>query len=527
MFRSFLRRDRGNTSLLVAICLLPVVGLLGGSVDIIRANTASNELEAAIAAGALAAANLNQQGDAEAVVRDYVLSNLTGTAMQISRDQIVVNAESSLNSRRVEVTASATLPTVFLTLFSRDQFNLSARTVATQAIQEVEISLVLDFSTSMLTADQSGGKTRLQTLREAVTGDGAFIDDLLVEDTVDHTSFNVIPFAGNVNVGQSLFDRYAAPAVQGQTRTERQVVEQCFWFFFWYICQDVEVDVEVEVVPGNLNPSSTAYGIGSDVETAGFRFSEGDNCLEYENSHFDDDSEFPLETLGQNPHYWSGQYFRSACPDSTAEILLNNNNKTEIKNHINNANAADWTAAQTGAMIGYKMLSPNFRNLVGGDFPERPLDFNAVDSIKVMVLMTDGQLTEQYRPVDYTRYSLHTSPNYAFVSKDNANGQNGNTPFNGGGNWGNYQRVLTVGSPDDAITSNNATQRLRRVCDHAKSNGVVIFTIGFEISAGSDQEKNLQYCASDPSKYQLVSDLDLVDAFEEIASSITNLRIVE
>lgn len=576
MFRRFSRNERGNTVMLVALSLFPILAMLGGSVDIIRATNATNELEAAVASGALAAASLSQTGDARDVVESYVRTNLKDSSIDLDSLQLNVTAESSLNARRVAVQASAQLPTLFLSIFDRPQIDLNATSTATQAIQDVEISLVLDYSISMETRDQVGNQSRIETLRDAVTAPGAFIDDMLTDETRDRTSINIIPFAGTVNIGDTLFDRYAVPAEEDEWsitcpnnedpnnailfqgncwRREHNDYWSCYTAWYDNSCWVIRWDEE-QITVGNVDPSredyrpaiaafTNSFQLNPDISSSQWRFSLGDNCLEFPNSVFDNDDEWPVGGLGQFPHFWVGRYFSSVCPDSTAEIMLNTNNVTALKNHINNANTADRTAVQTGAMVAYKVMSPNMRGLLGGDYPDRPLDYAAPDAIKVMVIMTDGQSNDQFRPVDpnqhhiYAETSLNGFNNGADQSTpipiNQTNGQNGgpqtssisiDSTFDDTGEWAR-QIVYQTGSPTDSLDANTATARLRRVCQAAKDDGIVIFTIGFEISAGSDQEKNMQFCASDPSKYQLVEDIELVGAFEEIAQAISNLRIVE
>lgn len=537
--------------MLVAVSLFPIMAMLGGSVDIIRATNATNELEAAIASGALAAASLSQNGEARTVVEDYIRANLAGSSVDLSTLNLTVTEESSLNSRTVTATASVELPTLFLKIIDRDRINIVADTRAQQAIQDIEISLVLDYSISMDTRDQAGGQSRIETLKDAVTADGAFIDDVLTDDTINRTSINVIPFAGTVNLGQTLFDRYAVPVVNDggicNSQWDPDDYDGNCWFYTFSVqtCSDFGGTWfgsicwysywEEEPTRGNLDPTADEYDLGYDVPESQWRFSVADTCVELPNSVYDDDSELPLATLGQYPHFWNAGLFVPVCPDQSAKIYLNSNDKQGLKDHINGARTADRTAVQAGALIGYKTLSPNMRGQLGGDFSDRPLDYVNPDALKVMIIMTDGQTNQQLRPLD----PVENCSTHAYSGSDRCQSLSTSNGQNGGPYTSVYsliyssqigdedQTVLDTGSPTTSLTANNATAQLRRVCQNAKDDGIIIFTIGFEIAEGSDQEQNMQFCASDPSKYQLVSDIALVGAFEEIAASISNLRIVE
>lgn len=79
-----------------------------------------------------------------------------------------------------------------------------------------------------------------------------------------------------------------------------------------------------------------------------------------------------------------------------------------------------------------------------------------------------------------------------------------------------------VSSPGDY-----ASDHFLRVCHFAAENDIVVYTISFNLSPGNNANKLLSRCASDPSKHYLVNGVDLQDAFESIAGSISALRLVE
>jgi hypothetical protein len=75
--------------------------------------------------------------------------------------------------------------------------------------------------------------------------------------------------------------------------------------------------------------------------------------------------------------------------------------------------------------------------------------------------------------------------------------------------------------------------RTLQACTNAKAAGVTIYTVGFEINAGSANNPSaalalLQNCASSIDKYYNATDeSSLLAAFTAIGDSITQLRIAE
>ena len=64
------------------------------------------------------------------------------------------------------------------------------------------------------------------------------------------------------------------------------------------------------------------------------------------------------------------------------------------------------------------------------------------------------------------------------------------------------------------------------MCAAMKARGVLVYTVGFQITAGGDAANMLQACASTPANFYLpASGGDLSEAFAAIGRDITQLRI--
>ncbi len=180
---------------------------------------------------------------------------------------------------------------------------------------------------------------------------------------------------------------------------------------------------------------------------------------------------------------------------------------------------SDGTGMDIGAMWGLKSLSPSFRGELGGDFSERPLDFGADESKKVMIVMTDGNITQQNRPEDPAVGNVH--------SNRPTNNAPNTSAFSNQGDRANMQTSRTRGSAGTTSTNNSGVGRFKKACEAAKAEDITIFTIGFQISSGSLADRILEECATTPSTYYHVEGLDLTATFQTIAAQVNALRITE
>ncbi len=97
---------------------------------------------------------------------------------------------------------------------------------------------------------------------------------------------------------------------------------------------------------------------------------------------------------------------------------------------------------------------------------------------------------------------------------------------------GNY---IVVNLPDyrdssyaidySVMNSSGADARLSDLCEAARNQGIVIYTVAFEAPSGG--QSALQDCASSPSHYFDVDGTDISDAFKAIASDIRALKLTQ
>ena len=90
-----------------------------------------------------------------------------------------------------------------------------------------------------------------------------------------------------------------------------------------------------------------------------------------------------------------------------------------------------------------------------------------------------------------------------------------------GSGSGNYYDKIAC----DA-TNGDPFDQAARLCDSIKAKGVIVYTVGFSITQGSDAARILSTCATDKDKAFLPqSGADLSSNFQAIGRDITRLRI--
>lgn len=188
--KRFLKDRSGNIALSFALASTPMVAGVGGALDFARTYTIAAELQSAIDTGVLAAASLSQTGDPEDVVRSYIEAAIAEHNGTIENLVVTVTPNVALNARDVHAQADITIPTLLLGVIGINYLDMSREAEATEQIQNLEISLVLDISGSM-----SGSK--IEALREAAA---EFIDVVLMGGNYDLTSISVIPYNGGVRL---------------------------------------------------------------------------------------------------------------------------------------------------------------------------------------------------------------------------------------------------------------------------------------------------------------------------------------
>ena len=450
---------RGSISVYTAVVLTTLTAFAGSSaVDFVRHANIETQLQNAVETGVLAAASLDNARATPEIIDDYLKANFKDENIRDGINVTILDNERTINARTIRVAARYDMPTSFLRLFGINILGANAEAEAVQSRTNVEIAMVLDVSSSM-----DGSK--LTALQEAATD---FVDSVSDDGNSSEVSISLVPYGGAVNVGDTIFNNYAT-----------------------------------RINSANENPSRSEYFIRRGVQDAGFRFTTGGNCLELEDSDFQGDL-IPDNTRGQIPLFYRYVVGNPWCPDEKSEAIFNSNDFDAIKDRINEFSLSDGTGNDHGTAWGLNALSPAWRGELGGDFASRPADFDDPSTLKVAIIMTDGGITQQFRPRDP-----------AIIDTTN-NNNNDNS---------NRQTVYNRGNANHQIGQRTASAYFIEACQTFRDNNVAVFTIGFQLNENSDAAALLRSCASIPSNHLAVEGLDIGAAFQAIRSSLSTLRV--
>lgn len=433
-----LQDKTANVAVVFALTLAPVSAAVGGAVDYTRTFTIGEEIHSALDTGVLAAASLTQTRDPEAVVRDYLEAAIAEHRGVIESLVVTVTPNVALNARTVHASATVRVPTTLLNLAGIKTLTMTRESEGTEQVQNVEVSLLLDISGSMRGA-------KIDALREA---SAEFLDTVFASDTSGLTSFTIVPYGGQTRVGAPLHG-LIDPA-EGVSATD------------WNGCVELpdEAITSVDLSPGAYEPAP----------------------------HF---------------HTYHTDRIEFWCPGADdTEVSWISGDKAALKDQVltfDNPSLVDGTG--TGIAVGWavRALDPVWRGRLPGDFADRPVDYDNEDTLKVLIVMTDGAVTAQYRPPhgfpeDYERrphwppFYVHPSDREVFVSRSEA--------FDDFSWW----------------------------CDYAKDNGVVVYSIAFQVGGGSNRDR-LRDCATAPELFYRVEDLNIAAAFSAIAADMNRLRL--
>ncbi|MEP1538699.1 MAG: pilus assembly protein TadG-related protein [Paracoccaceae bacterium] len=309
-----------------------------------------------------------------------------------------------------------------------------------------------------------GSNNKMGNLQDAAK---TFVDTVIKPENQDLISMSIVPYTAQVNAGSEIFDQLNATRVHS--------------------------------------------------------FSE---CVDFDQSDFSSTSISLSKNYEQMQHFeagysWSYPIGNPGCPQqSYEEIQAFSQDATALKSTIDEYTPRANTAIHLGMKWGVAMVDPSFRPITAaltssGDadptFANRPVDYSDTTTLKTVILMTDGQNVSTYRiqPRYYAQNShyVHWSRYPLFWYLNNYVG----------GSWNDWRYLKYSSSQADTMLSN--------ICSAAKTEGIVIWSIGFEVtdfSAGIMRD-----CASSPSHFFRVEGVEISDAFEAIAKQINQLRLTQ
>ncbi len=525
------RRDEDGALVIFALMLFVLMAMMGGfAVDLMRHEERRTQLQNSLDRCTLMAASLSQSLDAESVVVDCMAKS--GLANELEDVQVT----EGLNYRNVQSRGRVDTNPIFMHMVGINEFDALGAAGAEQRVTNVEIVLVLDVSGSM-----DGAK--IANLRTAAS---EFVETLLTNDTDNRFSVTIVPYNAQVNLGATLRAKYNATNLHGVP------------------------DVNCLEIP------STAYATLTMSRTLPLpmaAFADVTSNTTGPNSYVDHNS---TDWATMNPA-------RPFCRNTAANIVrLPSNNVAQLQAQINALQAGGNTSITLGMKWGVALIDPGARGMftelvnegaIPAKFSGRPFDWNDDASMKVIVLMTDGEHVSHNKTADafktgvspiwrssgdgmYSiRHASRPGPNQFWVPHRNEwradawNSGTGVTQQNWQDVWSRqrqtwvawqlYARALgtdgatrntayiaTMESFQQQYASvNTMNAQLQQSCTLAKNQDVIVYGIAFEAPANGQTQ--IANCSSSPAHYFNAAGLEIQTAFRTIASNITQLKLTQ
>ncbi|WP_343039162.1 pilus assembly protein TadG-related protein [Propylenella binzhouense] len=432
----------------IALMFVVLAALIGLAIDTGRAHLVKSKLHYSLDAAGLAVGAKLDSTDLDAEVTEFVATNFpTGYVGATVTDVTpVLSADKSV----LTITATATVPTTFMKLVGIEEVSVAAESEITRTTTGLELVMVLD-NTGSMSSQMSNLKGAAKELVNILYGGANTVDDLYV---------GLVPFSQAVNVGSARTGWIDAAHKDSL----------------------------------NWGPSGSSWAGCVEARGGGRDVTDDPPSAELFRVYYSPDSSnndwirsdgtyrTPLGTGTRGPNVY--------CP---ATVTPMTRQKSTIVGAIDAMQAVGGTHVNVGAVWGWRMLSPRWRGLWGGDMGtyNLPLDYNTELMEKAAVIMTDGANT-----VYDNIYSA-----YGFLSE----GRLGTTSISAG---------------EDELDT-----RLLSVCTAMKNAGILVYTIAFN-NPGATIQTMMQKCATQPDFYfNSPTASDLSTAFRTIGDALSNLRV--
>jgi Flp pilus assembly protein TadG len=519
--RRFSRDERGNVLMMFGLAAIPLMGIVGASVDYGLALNRQTDLQVALDQATLIVARNPPAGDAEilnAKVKDLMTPQLAANGVGPTEWRLL---QATDVNNRVTIRAESTLDTKFMSLIKVSTMTVAASSQVARN-KKLELALVLDNTGSM---ELFGN--RMQTLRTAAT---TLINKLYAEPkAVNLVKVALVPFITGVNIkadtgfDMAWIDQNAKAKYHGvnfnlvggeranhltlfndlklsdtsnpkvdwkgcvEARAEPYDVEDTtpdpqnpdtlFVPYFWPDEPDSGIDYNggTSYVNRYIGDDYTPPQGVSNKTTAAARQK---NVTKYKKTHGAFDT-VPRDTTGPN----------KGCGDPLTPLT---NNADLMRTRINGMEAWDiaGTNVAQGMMWGWSVLSPTAPFTEGVAYTDEGTQ-------KAMIVLTDGEN-------NVTTASNHNRSHFSSYG------------YLVGGRFGTTD-------PDDAIDAIDA--KVKTLCSKIKNKNIRLYTITFQLNDANAQ-KMYRDCATSPSMYyNSPTTAELESIFAKIADDLGNLHI--
>jgi Flp pilus assembly protein TadG len=360
------RSEEDGALIVFGLIIFTLMLIIGGmAVDFMYHERMRTDLVQTLDRSVLAAANLKQTLDPVGVVEDFFAK------AGMTRYLEDVTAEEGLNYTTVRANAKAETYPNFLHWVGINKLPAFAASAATQEITDVEIQLVLDVSGSMNEA--SGATTKIAALKVAAK---SFVQSVLDDGGADRVSIGIVPYNAQVNLGPVLRSQYTMADWHGVANID---------------CVELPDSAFSSAFISSTTPTPMAY-----ADTVRGTTMNNTNTQPAYVSETSSNS-----NSGAKPYtHFCGPYDVTETTSPAVNIVqLPTNDLPTLNSRINGLYASGNTSITLGMRWGLALIDPGARPMyatlategkIPAVFNNRPYDYRQAETLKVIVLMTDG-----------------------------------------------------------------------------------------------------------------------------------------
>ncbi|WP_187640067.1 pilus assembly protein [Bosea sp. F3-2] len=339
MMRRFRRDQRGNVLVMAGFLTVPVIGIVGVTVDYSRASNARQALSSAIDSASLMAAR-DAQKLTDAQLRDridsWIRDNLPASAKkEFTGASVVIDR----TARTIKISANANVETTVGRVVGSQYIPVASNSQSTWGTNKIELALVLDNTGSMSNSE------KMTNLKAASKDLINIMKDAAIE--TDQIRISIVPFNTQVRIARTFKDQE--------------------WIRYG-LTRRVNCDKW-----GNNCTTQTM------TKTTWAQSAQG--CIADRDQNYDTtDGGSYAASAQQYPAFW--------CSQSTlAETLPLTSDWTALTNRIDAMTPVGNTNVTIGAVWGWATLSPSAPFMEAKPATEPRLK-------KYMILLTDGDNTQ-------------------------------------------------------------------------------------------------------------------------------------
>ncbi|MGO9483326.1 MAG: pilus assembly protein TadG-related protein [Rhodomicrobium sp.] len=511
--------------------------------------------------------------------------NATLTSFTVTLPQAQASGSCLANS--VCITASLSVNTSFLQIINYNTLTTTVSTQVTSAANKLEVVLVLDNTTSMNST--YGSMTGMAGLRLAAT---TLVNTLFAAPNAQqYVKVAIVPFTTAVNVGTQYANASWIDNTNGAGSLSQENINvptgtslityatnlaaatgNSVWKWGGCVRQRTEPYDLQDVAPASGDTLFTPFFAPDEPDCCS---TPGNTTTFFNNSYLAEGpahsyqgppySEYVTATKActgtakwpytdptteSNVQLCTGKYTTSTKAMSNtgspqpyqttngyqgpnmnctvAQIIPLTNNQSVLLNEISAMTGSGNTVIPAGLVWGWHAISPNVAPVVFPGNAYQPVPYSDTSTIKVIILMTDGQN-------DVWKGSVGS---YTWNgSAGSYNGFNGSV-FNSYG-YGNGPHLSTPTIPSSLQSTQDQPdyvldQKEIALCNYIKAvtdaNGkpgrILLYAIGYGDVINNSSLQNLQGCATSASTYFYEPTADeLVTTFQNIAVGLSQLRI--